>query len=110
MVTLHIKGQTDSLLLLFKNVQHRATKFILNYPRDMSYRDHLFKLPLLPLEYRREMKELVLIYQARADYIDLDHQDFFCQTVVRQKMRDSSELNYQNTTRKTKLLKTFVSL
>ena len=47
--------------LLLENVQRRATKFILNYPRDMSYRDWLVKLSLLPLEYRREMKDLVLI-------------------------------------------------
>lgn len=46
--------------LLFKNVQCRATKCILNYPRDMSYRDWLFKLSLLPLEHSREMKDLVL--------------------------------------------------
>ena len=60
-----------------ENVQRRAIKFILNYPRDISYRDRLLKLSLLPLEYRREMKDLVLIYNARADYIDLGHHDFF---------------------------------
>ena len=31
---------------LQKNVQCRATKFILNYPRDMLYSDRLFKLSL----------------------------------------------------------------
>ena len=72
-----------------------ATKFILNYPRDMSYRDRLVKLSLLPLEYRREIKDLVLIYNARASHIDLGHQYFFCQNVVRQKTRNSSELNYK---------------
>ena len=42
------------------------------------------------------MKDLVLIYNARAGHIDLDHQYFFCQTVVRQKTpRNWSELNYQ---------------
>ena len=39
------------------------------------------------------MKDLVLIYNARAGYIDLGHHDFFRQTVVRQKTRNSSELN-----------------
>ena len=81
--------------LLLENVQRRATKFILNYPRDMSYRDRLVKLSLLPLEYRREMKNVVLIYNARAGHIDLGHQYFFCQNVVRQKTRNSSELNYK---------------
>ena len=41
------------------------------------------------------MKDLVLIYDARAGYIDLGHHDFFHQTVARQKTRNSSELNYQ---------------
>ena len=31
------------------------------------------------------MKDLVLVYDARAGYIDLGHHDFFHQTVVRQK-------------------------
>jgi len=38
---------------------------------------------------------LVLIYNARAGHADLDHQDFFCKAVGRQKTRNSSELNYQ---------------
>ena len=36
--------------LLLENVRRRATKFILNYPRDMSYRDRLLKLSLLSPE------------------------------------------------------------
>ena len=36
---------------LIENVQRRATKFILHYPgRDLSYKDRLVKLHLLPLE------------------------------------------------------------
>ena len=49
----------------------------MNYPRDMSYKDWLFKLSLLPIENPREMKDLVSIYNARASQIDLGHQDFF---------------------------------
>ena len=74
--------------LLLENVLRRATKFILNYPRDRSYRDRLLKLSLLSLECRREMKDLVLIYKARAGYIDLGHHDFFL-------FLTSSKLNYQ---------------
>ena len=61
----------------------------------MSYRDRLVKLSLLPLEYRREMKDLVLIYNTRAGHIDLAHQYFFCQNVGLKKSRNSSELNYK---------------
>ena len=86
---------TSNDKLLLENVQRRATKFILNYPRDMSYRDRLVKLSLLPLECRREMKALVLIYNTGAGHIDLGHQYFFRQTVVRQKTCNQSGLNYQ---------------
>ena len=65
MVTLRVKGQ----IIDIENVQRRATKFILNYPKGMSHRDRLVKLPLLPLEYRREMKDLVLICNAKAGHI-----------------------------------------
>ena len=81
--------------LLLENVQRRATKFILNYPWNMSYRDRLLKLSLLPLEYRRDIKELVLIYKARTGYADLGHQNVFRQTIVQQRTRNSCELNYQ---------------
>ena len=37
----------------------------------------LFKHSLIPLEYRRDMKDLVLIYNARAGHGDLGHQDLF---------------------------------
>ena len=44
---------------LVENVQRRATKFILNYPRDMSYTERLVKLNLLPLDLRREICDLL---------------------------------------------------
>ena len=37
--------------LVLENVQRRATKFSLNYPKDMSYKDRSLKLNLLPREY-----------------------------------------------------------
>ena len=77
----------------------------MGYPRDMSYRDRLVKLSLLPLDYGREMKDLVLIYNAKAGHIDLGHQYFSCQTVVRQKTRNSSELNYKRPQAKQNYLK-----
>lgn len=52
-----------NLKLLLENVQRRATKFILNYPADMSYKQRLSKLNLLPLEYRRDMCDLVFFHK-----------------------------------------------
>ena len=71
----------------------------------MPYRDRLVKLSLLPLEYRREMNDLVLsICNARAGHIDLGQQYFFFQIVVRPTTSISSDrIKLPNTTRKTKL-------
>ena len=39
-----------------------------------------FKVNLLPLEYRRDLKDIVLIFKAKAGHVDLGHQDFFWPT------------------------------
>ena len=56
---------------LIENVQRRATKFVLNYPpRETSYTDRLAALDLLPLEYRREISDLVLLFKYRIGLIN----------------------------------------
>ena len=70
------------------NVQRRATTFLLNYPKDMSYKDRLLKLNLLPLEYRRDMKDLVLIFKPNAGHVDLGHQHVFRQTEIHHRTRN----------------------
>ena len=47
---------------LIENVQRRATKFILNYPQNMTYNERLIKLNLLPLEHCRETSDLLLFF------------------------------------------------
>ena len=49
----------------------------MNYPKDISYKDRLLKLDLLRLENRRDLKDLVLIFKAKAGHVDLGHHDFF---------------------------------
>ncbi len=49
--------------LLLENVQWRATKFILNYPKDMTYKERLLKLKLLPLGYCRDISDLVFFHK-----------------------------------------------
>ena len=56
---------------LLENVQRIATEFILNYPKDMSYKDRFLKLNLLPLEYRMDLKDLVLIFKAKAGQTEI---------------------------------------
>ena len=56
---------------IIENVQWRATKFILSYPKDMSYPERLVETNLLPLEFRREMSDLQL-YKAKMGLISMD--------------------------------------
>ena len=79
---------------LLENVQRRATKFILNYPKGRSYKDRLLKLNQLPLEYRRELKDLVVIFKAKAGLVDLGHQGFFRQTEIHIRTRNACKFNY----------------
>ena len=79
---------------MLENVQGRATKFILNYPKGRSYKDRLLKLTLLPLEYRRELKDLVLIIKAKAGLVDLGHHGFFRQTEIHHRTRNACKFNY----------------
>ena len=53
-------------------MQRRATRFILNYPKDMCYKERLQKINLLPLEFRREISDLILLFKAKYNLITLD--------------------------------------
>ena len=57
---------------LIENIQRRATKFILNYPKNMSYQERLIKTNLLPLEFRREILDLQLFYKSKNRLIPMD--------------------------------------
>ena len=48
---------------MLEGVQRRATKFILNYVLNISYKEKLTKLNILPLEYRRDMKDLLFLFR-----------------------------------------------
>ena len=57
---------------LVENVQRRATKFILNYPKDLTYADRLMKVNILPLEFRRDISDLCLLFKSRTGAISTD--------------------------------------
>ena len=67
---------------------------MVNYPKDISYKDRLLKLDLLPLENRRDLKDLVLIFKAKAGHVDLDHHDFFRQTKIHYRTRNAYKFSY----------------
>ena len=60
-------------LFLSEQVQRRAMRFIVGRERDLSYKDHLIKLKLLPLNYWLEYLELVFFYKGvKRDIIFVD--------------------------------------
>ena len=64
--------------LLIENVRRRATKFTLNYPDNMPYVERLQKTNILPLNYRREISDLILLFKSKHHVIKMDINKFLC--------------------------------
>ena len=58
-----------------EGVQRRATKFILNYPSD-CYKERLTKLNLLPLEYHRDMKDLIFLFKCKLGLFNIEQEEY----------------------------------
>ena len=56
---------------MLEGVQRRATKFILSYPSGVSYKERLSKFNILPLELRRNMKDLVSIFKCKLGFYNI---------------------------------------
>ena len=54
---------------LIEDVQRGATKYILSYPQDLKYADWSIKLNNLPLEFRRDISDLCLLFKSRTGAI-----------------------------------------
>ena len=54
---------TVNTLFLVEGIQRRASRFIVGKGSDLSYRDRLIKLRLLPLNYWLEYLDLVFFYK-----------------------------------------------
>ena len=79
---------------LIENVQQRATKFILNYPLDLKYADRLIKMNILPLEFRRDISDLCLVFKSRNGAITMDVNYFINTYEPGYKSRNYDENNY----------------
>ena len=61
------------------NSERRATDWILRTrTSEMTYKQQLLKLKLLPLSYDQEIKDLVLFFKAVYGYVDLSIDDCVC--------------------------------
>ena len=47
------------------------------YPKDMCYRERLIRLSILPLEYRREMNDLTLLFKSKLGCSGIIHSKYF---------------------------------
>ena len=73
----------------------------------MSYKDRFLKLNLLPLRYRMDLKDLVLIFKAKG------YQDFYLQTEIHHRTRNACKVFKVKTTTylmQNKLFKTLILL
>ena len=60
-----------------ERVQRRATRWIMMSKRgELSYKERLSALNLLPLSYDREIKDLVFLYKALFGYVNVDVSNF----------------------------------
>ena len=80
-----------------ENVQRRASKFILNYPpKDISYSERLSTLNILPLEFRREISDLLLLFKYRIGMMDINLSNFLVPANSYYNTRNSDPNNYRD--------------
>ena len=79
---------------LVENVQRRATKFILDYPQDLTYADRLAKIKILPLEFRRDISDLCLLFKSRTGAITTDVNKYICTFEPGYQSRNYDKNNY----------------
>ena len=61
---------TVNTLFLVEGIQRRASRFIVGKGNELSYRDRLIKLRLLPLNYWLEYLDLVFFYKCLNNMVD----------------------------------------
>ena len=79
---------------LLENIQCRATKFLLNYPKNLTYKERLIELNLLPLAYQREISDLIFFFKSKVGLIKTDLRKFLCTFKPRYKTRNYDPNNY----------------
>ena len=68
-------------LMSVESVQKHATNYILNNPpilnpRHINYKDRLLSCNLLPLSFRREIRDITFFYKAVNNFYDIDISHF----------------------------------
>ena len=80
---------------LIKNIQRRVTKFILKYPpREVSYVNRLDQLNLLPLDFRRQMHDLVLLFKHKTGTVTSNFGRFIQTATWQYRTRNFHQANF----------------
>ena len=85
-----------------ESLQRRESRFILNYP-DISYRDRLNQLDLVPLCYWHEIKDLVFLFKCNAGLYNINISQFVKPKPMTRPTRHSCNLDMSVPLCKTKL-------
>ena len=98
-----------SNLFLVENVQRRATRFILKRnSSNLSYKDRLIKLKLLPLNYWLEYLDLVFFFKCLHGHIDLTRSfNYYFSFVTSQTRQACSGLNLKINKNRTSTFRDF---
>ena len=78
-----------------ENIQRRATKFILNSPPSKaSYTNKLDQLNLLPIDFRRQMHDLVLMLKYKTGTVTCNFGRFIKTTTRHYRTRNFHQANF----------------
>ena len=98
-----------SNLFFVENMQRRATRFILKRnSSDLSYKDRLIKLKVLPLNYWLEYLDLVFFFKCLHGHIDLTRSfNYYFSFVTSQTRQACSGLNLKINNNRTSTFRDF---
>ena len=98
-----------SNLFFVENMQRRATRFILKRnSSDLSYKDRLIKLKVLPLNYWLECLDLIFFFKCLHGHIDLTRSfNYYFSFVTSQTRQACSGLNLKINNNRTSTFRDF---
>ncbi len=74
-----------------ESIQRQATKYILNYPADKSYKERLMELNILPLCYRREMSDLVFYFKSKVHEYRINTNQYCPPAPIHHRLRSATQ-------------------
>ena len=67
---------------------------MLNYSKNLTYKERLIELNLLPLEYRREISDLIFFFKSKVGLVTTDLRKFLYTFKPKYRTRNYDPNNY----------------